>query len=571
MNQVHIIALNQIRPAPWNPPSRMDPANVQGMADSIKQVGQESPALIRPVEADPPVKYELVWGHRRYAAQRLIMEETGEITRLKTFIREMSQEQAMIASAIENLQREEFSDIEEAEFFRTCGEQYGESAVDILSEKLSISHRYIRKRIEILKLPEEALELWRTGVWHVGHMEQLLRLGDDVGAFLELIENHRRDPEDISVWDLRELIDRRAIPLHSGNFSKADCKTCPKNTDTQFSLFGELIGVESEKTKCLNPKCFVEKQQAWVDLNWLKCKENKYGTQAAIIGDHNTETTGEFSEWSSPKPAAKCKSCPHFATVLGVGERRAVWRDRVCMGPPECFAEVKKGEKQKANGGNGNGKGDGPRVAWHGEYYRQEFYHQEIPQLMESLPDEDPRRLQLALAAIVYSAKGIHEWFCEQMGVEIEKPEYSCYFALPFHRILELASAGPPARVEQLMGQALVQIALRKDRGYETSFADQDRQAIAEFLEVDFDNFQVTEEYLKKKTKAELVKFIAHESSLMEEPEFKGLMVKQGYPTPENLAQAKKGVLVDLILNCGIDLRGRLPKEIADRPELGAE
>ena len=66
--------------------------------------------------------------------------------------------------------REEFSDIEEAEFFRTCGEHYGESAVDILSEKLSISDRYIRKRIEILKLPEAALNyggpgLGTSGTW----------------------------------------------------------------------------------------------------------------------------------------------------------------------------------------------------------------------------------------------------------------------------------------------------------------------------------------------------------------------------------------------------------------------
>ena len=96
-------------------------------------------------------------------------------------------------------------------------------------------------------------------------------------------------PKDISVWDLRELIDRRAIPLHSGSFKKTDCKTCRKNTDTQFSLFGELLGDESEKTKCLDSRCFVEKQQSWADLNWLKCKENKYGTQVAIVGDHNTE------------------------------------------------------------------------------------------------------------------------------------------------------------------------------------------------------------------------------------------------------------------------------------------
>jgi ParB family chromosome partitioning protein len=67
-NQVHEIPLEQIRPAPWNPPSRMDPDRVRELADSIRVEGQQSPALIRPVEAEPPVRYELVWGHRRYAA-----------------------------------------------------------------------------------------------------------------------------------------------------------------------------------------------------------------------------------------------------------------------------------------------------------------------------------------------------------------------------------------------------------------------------------------------------------------------------------------------------------------------
>ena len=321
----------------------------------------------------------------------------------------MTKEEAMIASGIENLQREGFSDIEEAEFFRTCGEQYGESTVKILSEKLSVSHRYIRKRIEILKLPEMALELWRSGTWHVGHMEQLLRLGDNekVGVFLEALEKRHRKPQELAVWQLKDMVDSLAIPLHSGNFDKTDCKGCRKNTDCQRRLFG---GETEKGAKCLDQDCFRQKQQAWLDVNWLTCKENRFGTQAAIIGDYNTPTTGEFSGWGNPKPAEKCKSCSHYITILALmGERNfRAFRDRACLGKADCFAEIQKaGKKSREN--KMKQEPDAPRVPWHGEYFRQQFYQQEIPQLMAGIAEDDPRHLQLTLATILYSARTLHE------------------------------------------------------------------------------------------------------------------------------------------------------------------
>ena len=103
---------------------------------------------------------------------------------------------------------------------------------------------------------------------------------------------------------------------------------------------------------------------------------------------------------------------------------------------------------------------------------------------------------------------------------------------------------------------------------YQTVFTDQDRQAIAEFLDVDFGRFRVTDNYLQKKTKAELVRFIVHDSGLMEETRFQEFIGQRGYPTAEKLAHAKKGELVDIILKCEVDLHGRLPKEIAGRPKL---
>jgi hypothetical protein len=67
------------------------------------------------------------------------------------------------------------------------------------------------------------------------------------------------------------------------------------------------------------------------------------------------------------------------------------------------------------------------------------------------------------------------------------------------------------------------------------------------------------------------VRFIIHDSGLWQTPEFKDGMIRQGLSsalTPEQLAAQKKPALVDLLLNCGVDLHGRLPKEIADRPKL---
>ncbi len=568
------IPLDQIRPAPWNPPSRMDPEKVRGMAESIKIEGQQSPALIRPVEAEPPIAYEIVWGHRRYAAKKSLLTVDAAFGTLKTFIREMSEEQAMISSGIENLQREGFSDMEEAEFFRTCSAHYGESAVKILAEKLSVSDRYIRKRIEILKLPEAALELWRSGTWHVGHMEQLLRLGEreKVSAFLEKFDARRL--AEIQVWALKDLVNRQALPLHAGSFEKTECKTCRKNTDCQLRLFG---GEKEKGAKCLDQNCFQQKQEAWLAINWPTCKANKFGTQVAVIGDYETPTTGSLSGYGDPRPAEKCASCPQFATILRLdGSQHYDSYKQVCLGKSDCYAELKKDTK-KSQAGNKVAEPEGPRVAWHGEFYRQEFYQQEIPRLMANLGADDFRRLQIALASCIYCAREITEWFCQQLGVDPPKQEkWQSGAFLSFHHLLNLTKPLNALQAELLMASALTKIILGTGYGNgnwncRLAFTDADRQALAEFLDIDFARFQVTPEYLQKKTKAEVLRFIVHDSGLWQTPEFKDAMIQHGFltsSTPEKLAGAKKSLLVDLVLNCGVDLHGRLPKEIADQPQL---
>jgi hypothetical protein len=230
------------------------------------------------------------------------------------------------------------------------------------------------------------------------------------------------------------------------------------------------------------------------------------------------------------------------------------------MGEAACFAAIAKADKQEKK--KEKVESDAPRVAWHGEYYRQEFYHQEIPALMCAVEYDDRRHLALTLAIVVYTNQPIHAWFHKEMCQEVSA-ETERWFRLPFHEILRTVCALNDLQQHSLLADAMVQISLCKDL-----FVDFDRQALAEFLNIDFGQFQVTEEYLNKKTKAELVRYIAHDSGLLQDVEFLTFLEGRGTSTEaEKLAQEKKGVLVDLILQCGVDLHGRLPKEIADRPE----
>ena len=145
-----------------------------------------------------------------------------------------------------------------------------------------------------------------------------------------------------------------ALPLKEGNFDKVDCKTCPHNSDWQ----GKLFGVSGDKGKCTAQECYQTKQQAWLDAFWKECKENRYGTQQAILGDYNIKITGDFGDYSGPKPAEKCLTCGHFTTILRLGRGLESYNhSRTCMGEASCFAEVKKVAAQEERRASSRGKG----------------------------------------------------------------------------------------------------------------------------------------------------------------------------------------------------------------------
>ena len=98
LERVQNIPLNELHPFKDHPFKVQNNEEMERMIESIRKVGAITPALARPL---PDGGYELISGHRRLAACQVLGIET-----MPVIIREMSDDEAVIAMVDANLQRE---------------------------------------------------------------------------------------------------------------------------------------------------------------------------------------------------------------------------------------------------------------------------------------------------------------------------------------------------------------------------------------------------------------------------------------------------------------------------------
>ena len=98
LERVQNIPLFKLRPFKDHPFKVQNNEEMERMIESIRKVGAITPALARPL---PDGGYELISGHRRLAACQVLGIET-----MPVIVREMSDDEAVIAMVDANLQRE---------------------------------------------------------------------------------------------------------------------------------------------------------------------------------------------------------------------------------------------------------------------------------------------------------------------------------------------------------------------------------------------------------------------------------------------------------------------------------
>lgn len=151
--------LNDIKPNTKQPRKNFADDKIDELAKSIEIHGVIQPILVRPSREG----YEIVAGERRWRAAR-----RASLRQIPCIIRELSEEQNMLVSIIENMQREDLNPIEEAAALNQMITTFGLTQEEV-SKSIGKSRPYIANALRLLRLPAEIQEMVAEGNLTSGH------------------------------------------------------------------------------------------------------------------------------------------------------------------------------------------------------------------------------------------------------------------------------------------------------------------------------------------------------------------------------------------------------------------
>lgn len=161
--RVQNIPLDELHPFKNHPFKILNNEEMERMIESIRKVGTITPTLARPL---PDGGYELISGHRRLAACQVLGFET-----MPVIVREMSDDEAVIAMVDANLQRETILPSEKAFAYKmkleaikhqgVTSRQVGEKLLSVtqVSKDSDDSERQIQRYIRLTYLIPELLSM----------------------------------------------------------------------------------------------------------------------------------------------------------------------------------------------------------------------------------------------------------------------------------------------------------------------------------------------------------------------------------------------------------------------------
>lgn len=187
-----MISITDIQKNPYQPRKEFDGEKLDELAQSIKENGLIQPIIVR---QSPVIGYEILAGERRYRASLL-----AGLRSIPAVVKQLSDQEMMVQSIIENLQRENLNPIEEARAYESLVEK-GFTHAEI-ADKMGKSRPYISNSIRLLSLPEQILSEVKNGKLSQAHARSLVGLNKEQQDyfFQRIIE------EDISVRKLEALL-----------------------------------------------------------------------------------------------------------------------------------------------------------------------------------------------------------------------------------------------------------------------------------------------------------------------------------------------------------------------------
>jgi ParB family chromosome partitioning protein len=236
------VAIENIDGNPYQTRRRINEQALEELAESIRVSGVVQPVVLRPMANG---KFQLVAGERRWLASK----RAGRAT-IPAVLRQISNEQALEITIIENLQREDLNPVEQAHAFERLSREFNMTQEQIAT-RTGKDRASIANFIRLLKLPEFVQNAMEEGSLSFGHGKVLLALA----GFPEHLDRAAGEimEKKLSVRQTEELVGKLLNPQAEEQPQEKPAKTLDPNVrEAQRSLemaLGVKVEIQDRKGK----------------------------------------------------------------------------------------------------------------------------------------------------------------------------------------------------------------------------------------------------------------------------------------------------------------------------------
>lgn len=197
------IAIEKLHPGRYQPRRNMGEAELQDLAQSIRELGVLQPILVRE-HPDRPGDYEIIAGERRWRAAQL-----AQLHEVPVLVKVLSNKETLEVALVENLQREDLSPLEEAVGLQRLMDEFGHTQ-EALAKAVGKSRSHVANMLRLLGLPDVVKAMVDKGDLSAGHARALLSATAPEVLARQVVD------QGLSVRQTEQLVQRAATAKSSG-------------------------------------------------------------------------------------------------------------------------------------------------------------------------------------------------------------------------------------------------------------------------------------------------------------------------------------------------------------------
>ena len=181
-----VVKLLDVEPNKEQPRKNFNKESLEELAASIKEHGLLQPILVTEIKGSKG-KYRIISGERRWRASRI-----AGLSEIPVIVKDLSKQQIMEISLIENLQREDLNAVEEARGYDVLIKEFGLTQ-DAVAKRVGKSRPVIANALRILSLPDYVISSLEKEEISAGQARSLIPIKekmpeDEFKKFVDIVK-----------------------------------------------------------------------------------------------------------------------------------------------------------------------------------------------------------------------------------------------------------------------------------------------------------------------------------------------------------------------------------------------